>query len=398
MGSSRRSSVGLSPVEAMRWKRIGALSALAMLLGYLESFVPVPIPGVKLGLANIAVLVALAGRDVSGAFFVGLVKVLATGLLFGNPVTLAYSVTGTLLAFALMAPLSLLPTMRLWMVSVVGALAHETGQLLVAQLLLGTPLVWYSAPVLAVAGCLTGLFCGIAAERAAALLDAVPQAGGAESPKRGELPPATIPSDHPASAPNAGAIPALLVLGIYLLFVALVMHARTLVPLATCLSTTLVACIAAHLRPGTLWKALAPALPIAAVTFVAQIASAQQGDVLLMLGSIAVTREAARATIVMLARLACITCGSVAVVGIIGRERLGICAHLALAPLRAAGLRTQGPELAFATALQLVALLADELPRTYTGRDLLTRVFWNEKLPEIARDLYARAETADRNA
>ena len=398
MGSSRHSPASLSPTEAMRWKRIGALSALAMLLGYLESFVPIPIPGVKLGLANIAVLVALAGRDVSGAFFVGLVKVLATGLLFGNPVTLTYSATGTLLAFALMAPLSLLPTMRLWMASVVGALAHEAGQLVVAQLLLGTPLVWYSAPVLAVAGCLTGLLCGIAAERAAALLDAGSQAEGAGTPEREELLPATIPSDPPSGASDAGAAPALLVLGIYLLFVAFVMHARTLVPLAACLAATLMACIAARLKPRTLWKALAPVLPIATITFVAQIASAQQGDVLHMLGSIAVTREAVHATVVMLARLACITCSSVAVVGIIGRERLGACAHLALAPLRAAGLRTQGPELAFATALQLVALLADELPRTYTGRDLLTRAFWNEKLPEIAHDLYARAETADRNA
>ena len=398
MGSSRHSLASLSPAEAMRWKRIGALSALAMLLGYLESFVPIPIPGVKLGLANIAVLVALAGRDVSGAFFVGLVKVLATSLLFGNPITLAYSVTGTFLAFALMAPLSLLPTMRLWMVSVVGALAHEAGQLLVAQLLLGTPLVWYSAPVLAVAGCLTGLFCGIAAERVAALIDMRPQTKGAESTQCEELSPATIPSDHLSDASSAGASPALLILGIYLVFVAFVMHARTLILLAACLAATLLACIAANLGPRTLWKALAPALPIAAVTFVAQIASAQQGDVLHMLGSIAVTREALRATAVMLTRLTCITCSSVAVVGIIGRERLGVCAHLALVPLRTAGLRTQGPELAFATALQLVALLADELPRTVTGHDLLTRAFWTEKLPEIARNLYARAEAVNPDA
>lgn len=390
MGSSRHSPASLSPTEAMRWKRIGALSALAMLLGYLESFVPIPIPGVKLGLANIAVLVTLAGHDVSGAFFVGLVKVLATGLLFGNPVTLTYSATGTLLAFALMAPLSLLSTMRLWMVSVVGALAHEAGQLLVAQLLLGTPLVWYGAPVLAVAGCITGLLCGIAAERAAALLA---EAGMTDKSNAVPSPtgPATVPDRRPPRR-------ALLVLGVYLLFVAFAMHARTLVPLVACLAATLLACIAAHLGPKTLWSALAPVLPIAVVTLVAQIANTQQGEVLLTLGSLAVTREAVRATAVMLARLACITCSSVAVVGIIGRERLGACAHSALAPLRAAGLRTQGPELAFATALQLVALLADELPRTYTGRDLLTRVFWNEKLPEIARDLYARAETADRNA
>ena len=102
--------------ESERWTRIGALSALAMLLGYLETFVPIPIPGVKLGLANVAVLIALAEGDVWGACWVGVVKVLAAGLLFGSPVTMAYSAAGTLLSLLVMAPLSRLRTMSMWMV------------------------------------------------------------------------------------------------------------------------------------------------------------------------------------------------------------------------------------------------------------------------------------------
>lgn len=68
----------LTPQEAHRWVRIGVLSALAMLLGYAETFIPIPIPGVKLGLANIAVLVALDGHDISGAFAISAIKVLST--------------------------------------------------------------------------------------------------------------------------------------------------------------------------------------------------------------------------------------------------------------------------------------------------------------------------------
>ena len=139
----------LAPEDATSWARAGMLAALAIVLGYLETFIPIPIPGVKLGLANIAILIALAQGDQRGAVAVGTIKVLASGLLFGNPLTMAYSAAGTALSLLVMLPLSHLETLHLAMLSVAGAVAHETGQLLVAQLVLGTPLVWYSAPSLA---------------------------------------------------------------------------------------------------------------------------------------------------------------------------------------------------------------------------------------------------------
>ena len=379
----------LSPAQAARWTRIGALSALAMLLGYLECFIPIPIPGVKLGLANIAVLVALAAHDLSGAFFVGLVKVMATGLLFGNPVTLAYSLTGTLLAFSCMAPLSLLPTMRLWMVSVVGALAHEAGQLMVAHALLGTPLVWYGAPVLAVAGCATGLLCGLAAERTAELLlDATPT----DATQMTAAPKADL---H--GKPDAGTKPqephvvrALLLIGLYLLFVACAMHARSNVALAACVAVTLAACAAARLRPRALSTALAPALPIVLLTFVAQVASARQGTPIVTVGALTLTVEALRETLIMLVRLCSITCTSVAVVSLAGRDGLAAAAEVLLRPLRTCGVPTQGPELALTTAISLATSIAEGLPTT-DRRAFLTREFWTEELPATTRDLYERA-------
>lgn len=378
----------LSPAQVERWTRIGTLSALAMLLGYLECFVPIPIPGVKLGLANIAVLVALAAHDLPGAFFVGLVKVLATGLLFGNPVTFAYSLTGTLLAFAFMAPLSLLPTMRLWMVSVVGALAHEAGQLMVAHALLGTPLVWYSAPVLAVAGCITGLLCGIAAERTAGLLIGdVPPAEATE---------ASAPDAQQLREPRASAdgrpntLRTTLLMCLFLAFVVVVMHASSNTALAACLVATIAACLVARLSPRTLGAALAPTLPIALVTFVAQMASTQQGTPLVTLGSLTLTAEALRETLVMLVRLCSITCTSVAVVSLTGRDGLAAAAKILLKPLCACGVPTQGPELALATALNLATTIAEDLPQA-NRHAFLTKEFWTEELPATTRKLYELA-------
>ena len=96
---ARRGDKALSPAERLRWTRVGALAAFALVLSYVETFVPIPIPGVKLGLANIVVLVALVRFDARSALAVAAIKVLAAGLLFGSPIMMAYSAAGTLLAF-----------------------------------------------------------------------------------------------------------------------------------------------------------------------------------------------------------------------------------------------------------------------------------------------------------
>lgn len=159
-GASRAMTVD----EARLWARVGVISALALVLSYIETFIPlpVPIPGVKLGLANIAVLVALELLNVKSAALVALIKVLAAGFLFGNPVMMAYSAGGTLLAFAAMAALSRVRGLSVVLVAIVGAVLHNVGQLAVASVLLGTPLVWATAPLLVIAACATGALSGIA--------------------------------------------------------------------------------------------------------------------------------------------------------------------------------------------------------------------------------------------
>lgn len=150
--------------EARFWARVGVLAALALVLSYIETFIPlpVPVPGIKLGLANIAVLVALALQDVKSGAFVAVIKVLAAGILFGNPLMMLYSAGGTVLAFASMAALSRIRGLSVVLVAIVGAVLHNIGQLGVASAILGTPLVWATAPLLVIAACITGALSGVA--------------------------------------------------------------------------------------------------------------------------------------------------------------------------------------------------------------------------------------------
>ena len=155
------------------WARVGVLAALALVFSYIETIIPlaVPVPGIKLGLANIVVLVALETLDVKSAGLVAFIKVFAAGFLFGNPVMMLYSFGGTLLAFVAMAALSRLPGLSVVLVANVGAVLHNVGQLAVASLVLGTPAVWASAPLLVIAACATGALSGAATRYALSSLE-----------------------------------------------------------------------------------------------------------------------------------------------------------------------------------------------------------------------------------
>jgi len=155
------------------------LAAVALVLSYLETMIPLPValPGVKLGLANVAVAVALFTLDARAAAGVAAVKVLASGLLFGSPTMLAYSFGGTALAFAGMAGLAAIPGVGLVPVSMVAAILHNAGQLAVAAMLLQTPTVFVNLPVLAVAACVTGGVTGAVGEAALSSLEQESEGG-----------------------------------------------------------------------------------------------------------------------------------------------------------------------------------------------------------------------------
>ena len=159
--------------RVQRLARVSLLAACALVLSYIETMIPLPvaIPGIKLGLANIAVVVALFTLDIKSAAAVCAIKVLASGFLFGSPMMLAYSVGGSALAFVGMTALSLVPGAGMVPVSMLAAVLHNAGQLGVAALALGTLSVFVNMGVLGIAACVTGGITGAVAEGALASLE-----------------------------------------------------------------------------------------------------------------------------------------------------------------------------------------------------------------------------------
>ena len=166
--------------------RASLLAAVALILSYIETMIPLPValPGVKLGLANIAVVVALFALDAPTACAVAAVKVLASGFLFGSPMMLAYSLGGMALALAAMLLLRLVPGIGVVVVSMASAICHNVGQIAVACLMLSTPAVFISLPPLAVAACITGALTGAVAQ---GVLASVQHGAGRQAPAAGSL-------------------------------------------------------------------------------------------------------------------------------------------------------------------------------------------------------------------
>ena len=140
----------------------GLLAAVALIFGYVEALfpLPIPVPGVKLGLGNVVVLLALAGFGWRPGLAVMLVKVVASALLFGNPSVFAYSLAGALASFAAMWGALHVRRLSLVGVSMVGGVAHMLGQAAVVAAVLAPYVALVYLPVLMVAGLITGLLTG----------------------------------------------------------------------------------------------------------------------------------------------------------------------------------------------------------------------------------------------
>ncbi len=149
-------------MKASKVAQYGLLTALALVLSYLESLVPpLWVPGVKLGLPNLAVVFALYRVGFKDACAISLVRVVLVALLFGNGAALAYSIAGAALSLALMGLLKRTGKFSSVGVSVAGGVAHNAGQILVAMALLETSrLAWY-LPVLWISGMIAGVLVGI---------------------------------------------------------------------------------------------------------------------------------------------------------------------------------------------------------------------------------------------
>ena len=344
----------------MRWHRVGVLAALALLLSYAETFVPIPIPGVKLGLANVPVLMALDAHDEGAAVSVAAIKVLASGLLFGSPITLAYSLAGTAASLALMVPLSRLKTMRLPMCSVAGAIAHEMGQLAVAALVLGSASVFYLTPLLSCAGIVCGAVSGELARR---LARAWPDDLGID-PARIVLP------------DLAGARPARSVLwGLAALVVLTVVAFRVgdVRVLAAMAALALAACLARRTSAAAIARCLRLTLTMGALTLVAGLLVSRYGT----------APDALAATL----RLATISIGALAVSSAVDEAQVMPTVTWLVSPLRALGLDAQGFALATSVALTCVPHIGPIVRREREAAGALSPDAIGELVPRVVAEL-----------
>ncbi len=147
---------------------LGICSALAMVLSYLESLIPLSfaVPGIKLGLANIAIVFVLYKLGAKEAVIVSLVRIVWVAILFGNALTLAYSAAGAVLSLTAMILLKRTERFSTVGVSVIGGILHNTGQILVAMLVMETAQIVYYLPVL----CISGIAAGVAVGLVSAIL------------------------------------------------------------------------------------------------------------------------------------------------------------------------------------------------------------------------------------
>ena len=142
-----------------------ALTALALIFSYVEVLIPFSfgIPGVKLGLANIVVLISIYTLGAKYGLFINLARIALSALLFGNAFSVMYAAAGGLLALTVMLLAKRAGIFSVIGVSMSGGVFHNMGQLATAALVMQTPGIIYYFPVLLIAGMITGIVNGFIA-------------------------------------------------------------------------------------------------------------------------------------------------------------------------------------------------------------------------------------------
>ncbi|HHU22956.1 MAG TPA: Gx transporter family protein [Clostridiales bacterium] len=152
----------------MRTRRLtlmASLAAIALTIFIAESQIPpiVPLPGIKLGLANIITLVAMSVLSRRDAGLILAVRIILGSIITGSVSSLIFSLSGGILAYAVMAAIiGLFPEELIWVVSTLGAMAHNAGQLIAAVFITKTPGILVYAPALLASSIVTGVFTGLA--------------------------------------------------------------------------------------------------------------------------------------------------------------------------------------------------------------------------------------------
>lgn len=165
--------------------RLALLTAVALALGWAESFIPTPMPGIKLGLSNTVLLYALYLLDVKSAAMLMVLKVMLSGLTYAGVNAMMYSMGGGIASLAMMVLVKTIGGggISLVGVSIVGAVFHNVGQLLVMAAIVSWRAAVVLSAVLLVSGVVMGLVTGVIGKYAISALAKMDAAHGREAPK-----------------------------------------------------------------------------------------------------------------------------------------------------------------------------------------------------------------------
>lgn len=143
----------------------GVFTALALIFSYVETLIPINfgIPGIKLGLANLIIIIALYKMSVKEAYALSVVRVVLAGFMFGNLFSIIYSLAGGLLSLTVMTLLKRTDKFSLFGISMAGGVFHNVGQLIVAIIVMENLNIAYYMPVLLISGLITGFMIGLVA-------------------------------------------------------------------------------------------------------------------------------------------------------------------------------------------------------------------------------------------
>ena len=150
----------------MKTKKIaylGLLIALAFVFSYIEFLIPVNlgIPGAKLGLANLVIIVAMYTLNERDAFILSMIRIVLVGFTFANLASMLYSLAGGILSFVMMVIAKKTKKLSITGVSVIGGVFHNVGQIIVAIWVVKTSSLVYYLPVLMITGIVAGVAIGI---------------------------------------------------------------------------------------------------------------------------------------------------------------------------------------------------------------------------------------------
>jgi heptaprenyl diphosphate synthase len=150
-------------MKSKRTATYGLLIALAFILSYIETLIPIPfaVPGMKMGLANLVVITSLYAMGGKQAFVLSMIRIILVGFTFGNLSTMAFSIAGGLLSWFLMLIFMKTKWFSIVGVSIIGGISHNIGQILVSIYIVDNLNIAYYLPFLLITGVVTGTLIGM---------------------------------------------------------------------------------------------------------------------------------------------------------------------------------------------------------------------------------------------